>query len=186
MGQDSIPRISAAEMESRYVARERTSHGSPLAFLDQCLPGYQREIINMIGLGVTENVSDPALAPKISTPAHGFAITYNRATAGNGAALHAHLTEEVFIPVRGRWQFYWLEDETERTLTLGPGDVINVPTKIYRGFRCLSDEPDTLLIGITGGPDPGHVAWHPDVLKQARAAGFDLDAEGNLRQPGKG
>lgn len=182
MANDEKPRISAAEMEKKYVARERGAHGSNLAFLDQCLPQFGREVINMIGLGVTENAGDPALAPKISLPAHGFALTYNRAKKGGGAALHVHLTEEVFIPVRGQWEVFWLEGETKRSVTLGPGDVINLPTKIYRGFTLLSDEPDALLIGIIGGPDPGHVDWHPSVLEQTRAAGYELDAAGNLRQ----
>ena len=179
------PKISEAEMEKKYVAREAASHGSNLAFLDQCLPQYGREIINMIGLGVTENAADPSLTPKISLGAHGFAVTYNRCEKGGGAALHAHLTEEVFIPVRGQWEIYWLEGTTRRAVTLGPGDVIHVPTKIYRGFTLVSSEPDSLLIGLIGGPDPGHVDWHPDVLKETRAAGYELDAKGNLRQIAK-
>ncbi|MGE0253028.1 MAG: cupin domain-containing protein [Alphaproteobacteria bacterium] len=179
---DGKPRISEAEMEKTYVAREGASHGSNLAFLDQCLPQYGREIINMIGLGVTENASDPALVPKIGLPAHGFAVTYNRARQGGGAALHAHLTEEVFIPVRGTWEIYWLEGSERRAVSIGAGDVIHVPTKIYRGFRLLSAEPDALLIGLVGGPDPGHVEWHPDVLEETRAAGYELDPQGNLRR----
>ena len=178
----TIPKISVEEMESKHVAREAASRGSDLAFLDQRLPGFEREIINMIGMGVTENVEDPALEPKISAPAHGFAVTYNRATSGNGAALHAHLTEEVFIPVRGTWQIYWLEDEDERSVILEPGDIVNMPTGIYRGFRCASEEPDALLIGITGGPDPGNVAWHPSVIDAARETGLEVDADGNLRE----
>ena len=178
----TVPRISVEEMESKYVAREASSHGSNLAFLDQRLPGYGREIINMIGMGVTENLDDAALEPKISTPAHGFAVTYNRATKGNGAALHAHLTEEVFVPVRGSWQIYWLESDDERSVILEPGDIVNMPTGIYRGFRCASEEPDALLIGITGGPDPGNVAWHPSVVDAARGTGLEVDDEGNLRE----
>jgi hypothetical protein len=178
----AIPKISAEEMETKYVAREAGSQGSDLAFLDQRLPGYQREIINMIGTSVTENPEDPLLEPKISAPAHGFAVIYNRAENGNGAALHAHLTEEVFVPIRGSWEIFWLEGEDERAVKLDPGDIINVPTLIYRGFRCVSDDPDALILTIVGGPDAGSVAWHPSVVEAARGTGLEVDEEGNLRE----
>ena len=86
--------------------------------------------------------------------AAGFSVTYVRAKTGRGAALHRHATEEVFIPVKGRWQVFWLEGEEERTLDLGEGDVVNVPIGIYRGFRSLSDAPDALLMAIIGGRTP--------------------------------
>lgn len=176
------PRISVEEMETKYVAREAKSHGSDLAFLDQRMPGFQREIINMLGLSVTENPEDPTLVPKIETPTHGFAVIYNRATNGNGAALHSHLTEEVFVPIRGAWEIYWLEGEDERQVTIDPGDIISVPIGIYRGFRCASDEPDALVLTIVGGPDPGNVTWHPSVVEAARKTGLEVDQDGNLRE----
>jgi hypothetical protein len=80
-----VPSISAADMEHDNVARLAAMHGSDLAFLDQRIPGYQREIINIIGMGVVENMKDPRLAPKIKTGAHGFAVTYVRGTAGGPA-----------------------------------------------------------------------------------------------------
>ena len=144
-------------------------------------PAHEREIIDIIGLGVTENVDDPDLAPKIERGAHGFAVTYVRAGDGKGAALHAHATEEVFIPIRGQWEVYWLEGDEERVLTLDVGDVINMPIGIYRGFRGASDDPDALLLALIGGPDPGRVDWHPSVLERARETGLDIDEDGNLR-----
>jgi hypothetical protein len=109
-------------------------------------------------MGVTENIDDPALAPKIASPAYGFAVTYNRATNSSDSALHAHLTKEVFIPIRGAWEIYWLEGNIEHSTVLEPGDIVNVLTDVYRGFRCTTETPDALLIAIVGGPDPGHVA----------------------------
>ena len=110
-----VPRISKEAMERDSVARASKVKGSDLAFLDQRIPAYQREIIDMVGMGVTENA---ALRPNVKLGAHGFSITYVRAPKGCGAALHRHATEEVFIPVKGRWQVFWLEGETERTLDL--------------------------------------------------------------------
>ena len=172
-----VPRISKETMERENVARARTVKGSDLAFLDQRIPAYQREIIDMVGMGVTENA---ALRPNVKAGAHGFSITYVRASKGKGAALHRHATEEVFIPVKGRWQVFWLEGEEERTLDLDEGDVCNVPIGIYRGFRNLGDRPDALFMAIIGGPDAGKVDWHPSVLAEARKTGLSVDDDGNL------
>jgi mannose-6-phosphate isomerase-like protein (cupin superfamily) len=172
-----VPRVSKEAMERDHVARARTVKGSDLAFLDQRIPAYQREIIDMVGMGVTENA---ALRPNVKAGAHGFSITYVRAPKGKGAALHRHATEEVFIPVKGRWQVFWLEGDDERTLDLDEGDVCNVPIGIYRGFRNLSGGADALLMAIIGGPDAGKVDWHPSVVAEARRTGLSVDDDGNL------
>lgn len=175
-----VPAVSVAKMENQHTARLDRAQGSDIAFLDQRIPAYRREIINMIGMGVTENVADPHLAPKIKAPAHGFAVTYARAPKGCGAALHRHPTEEVFLTLKGKWEIYWLEGEMERAVALDPGDIVNVPIGIYRGFRNISDDPDATLIAIIGGPDPGKVDWHPSVIDEARKTGLSVDDQGNL------
>jgi quercetin dioxygenase-like cupin family protein len=175
------PVISAAAMEANNIARLDAVKGSDLAFLDQRVPGYQREIINIIGMGVVENMKDPRLAPKIKAGAHGFAVTYVRNTPkGHGAALHRHPTEEVFIALKGAWEVFWLEGESERVVTLQPGDIVNVPIGIYRGFRNGSDDPEATLIALVGGPDPGKVDWHPSVIEAARGTGLAVDDDGHL------
>jgi quercetin dioxygenase-like cupin family protein len=175
------PTVSAEVMARDNAARLREVEGSGIAFLDQKIPGYQREIINMIGMGVVENVADPNLIPKIKAPAAGFAVTYVRNTPrGQGAALHRHPTEEVFIALKGPWEVFWLEGETERRLRLDEGDIVNVPIGIYRGFRNAGDNPDATLIAIVGGPDPGKVDWHPSVITAARATGLSVDDDGRL------
>ena len=172
-----VPQISKEAMERDNVARARTVKGSDLAFLDQRIPAYQREIIDMVGMGVTENA---ALKPNVKAGAHGFSITYVRAPKGKGAALHRHATEEVFIPVKGRWQVFWLDGDAERTVDLDEGDICNVPIGIYRGFRNLSGGADALLMAIIGGPDAGKVDWHPSVVAEARKTGLAVDDDGNL------
>jgi quercetin dioxygenase-like cupin family protein len=171
-----VPLISREAMEREHTARA-TAKGSNLAFLDQRLPAYEREIINMVGMGVTENA---ALRPHVKAGAEGFSITYVRAPNGKGAALHRHATEEVFLPIHGRWQVFWLEGDEERTIDLDEGDLCNVPIGIFRGFRNISDDPHALLIAIVGGPDAGKVDWHPSVVTEARKTGLSVDDEGNL------
>ena len=172
-----VPRISKEAMERDSVARAAQVKGSSVAFVDQRIPAYEREIIDMVGMGVTENA---ALKPNVKLGAHGFSITYVRAPQGRGAALHRHATEEVFIPVKGRWQVFWLEGEDERTVDLDEGDVCNVPIGVYRGFRNLSGGSEALLMAIIGGPDAGKVDWHPSVIAEARNTGLSVDDDGNL------
>jgi mannose-6-phosphate isomerase-like protein (cupin superfamily) len=172
-----VPRVSREQMEQHHVARVRGSRGADIAFLDQRIPAYEREIINMVGMGVTEN---SALKPHVAAGASGFSVTYVRAPKGKGAALHRHATEEVFIPVKGRWQVFWLDGEVERTVDLDAGDICNVPIGIYRGFRNMSGDPDALLIAIIGGPDAGKVDWHASVVAEARKTGLSVDDDGNL------
>jgi len=172
-----IPRIWKAGMERDCVARAKDAQALDVAFLDQRIPRYQRDIINMVGMGVSENA---ALKPNVKERAAGFSVTYVRAKTGKGTALHRHATEEVFIPVKGPWQVFWLEGDDERTLDLDEGDVVNVPIGIYRGFRSLSDRPDALLMAIVGGPDAGKVDWHPSVIAEARKTGLSVDDDGNL------
>ena len=179
------PRVSKEEMLARHVVRFADCRGSDLAYLDQLIPGHEREIVNVVGMNVTENMDDPALEPKLGT-AHGFSLVYNRAKEGSesGAALHAHQTEEIFVPMKGTWEVFWLEDDEEHAVRLEPLDVVNVPIGIYRGFRLVTGEADALMLAIVGGPDAGHVAWHPSVVERARETGLEVDDEGNLREIG--
>ena len=120
-----VPKISVEKMESECSARLSALKGSDLAFLDQRLPAYKREIINIIGTGVTENTTDSNLVPKIKNSAYGFALVYVRANKEGGAAMHRHATEEVFISVKGQWAVNWLEGDTERQIILEQGEFPN-------------------------------------------------------------
>src|SRR5215831_10121553 len=85
-----VPRISKKTMERERVARVKNVKALDVAFLDQRIPRYERDIINMVGMGVTENA---ALKPNVKEGAVGFSVTYVRAKSAKGAAaapaLHA-------------------------------------------------------------------------------------------------
>ena len=68
-----VPKISKAQMERDCVARANKVKAMDIAFLDQRIPKYQRDIINMVGMGVTENA---ALKPNVKQGATGFSVTY--------------------------------------------------------------------------------------------------------------
>ncbi len=165
--------MSSEQMAER-VARFDQLRASPQAFVDTRLPGHERDIYNVIGRGVTE---DSSLRPAIGD-AQGFNVTYTSAEPGNGAALHAHPTVEVFIPMSGKWSVYWGEDGDEEVI-LGPWDVISVPPGVMRGFRNVGDG-HAYMMAIIGGTDSGRVSWADSVLERARESGLGLDGRGNL------
>lgn len=165
--------ISHAEMIRR-VARFEELKPSSQAFVDSLIPGHEREIYNVIGRGVTE---DAALDLAI-TAAEDFNMTLVKAAPGKGAALHSHLTVEVFMPLTGEWAVYW-GDNGEEEIILRRWDVISVPAGVMRGFRNVGKE-ESYLLALQGGTDAGHVTWSPKVLEQARGTGLELDESGNL------
>ncbi len=172
------PNIPVEEME-RYVARFSNLHGSDEAYIDSRLPGHRRHKINLVGMGVVEAADKPELRPNIPLPAHGFNLGMIQAEHGNGAALHAHTTEEVFMPLVGAWAIIWMTDEGEKEIVLEPFDTISVPIGIYRGFRYVGAGTGTLLT-LIGGPDAGRVEWHPSVTAAAAETGLTRNEAGDL------
>ncbi len=166
--------FSVEEME-RNVARFSQQKSSDKAFIDTRIPGHEREIFSIIGNGVQE---DAEMRPQI--PAQDFHLAMIRAEAGKGAALHAHLTQEVFMPLTGRWSIFWGPDGGKEVI-LEPYDVISVPVHVMRGFRNAGTST-AMMLAVIGGNDPGRVGWPESMKEMARAAGLVLDELGNLRE----
>jgi quercetin dioxygenase-like cupin family protein len=167
------------EMQAR-LARYKDLKASKQAFVDTRIPEYERDIYNVIGRGVTE---DANLSASI-TDARYFSITYVGAEPGKGAALHAHETIEVFIPLTGRWAAYWGE-KGDKEIEIEPFDVISFPPGVYRGFRNVGDGP-AMLMAIIGSKettqDGGRVAWAPEILEASHKTGLQVNAAGDLEE----
>lgn len=164
---------TVADMEGR-IARFKELNYSQQGYLDTRIPEHQRNTYNVIGRGVTE---DPKLKPAIMD-SQDFNLTYIGADPGKGAALHDHLTVEVFIPMTGKWAIIW-GDEGENEVTLEQFDTFSVPPGVMRGFRNDSDE-HAFIMAILGNSDAGNVKWSETVLDQAAKTGLTLDADGRL------
>lgn len=164
--------LTVEEMEKN-VARFSNLHGSDEAFIDSRLPGHQRRKINLIGMGVVEATDAAALQPNIPLPAHGFNLGMIQAEHGNGAALHSHQTEEVFMPLVGPWAVIWMTEDGEKEIVLQPFDSISIPIGVGEG--------EGTLLTLIGGPDAGKVDWHPSVTEAAAETGLVRDDAGNLK-----
>jgi quercetin dioxygenase-like cupin family protein len=77
-------------------------------------------------------------------------------------------------------------------ITLSAGDVISIPTDIFRGFECIEGLLDGqhkglgYLHAVLGKDDPGRVLWTPDVFDLATEYGLVLLADGSLVDTNKG
>jgi quercetin dioxygenase-like cupin family protein len=159
------------------------------AFIDTRSPGSdKKENFTIIGPGVAEN---PEQHVHIAIP-HGFNIGGARQPAGCLNSQHSHLTEEVFVVHTGKWDFMSGVDAKDGRVSLSAGDVISIPTDIFRGFECkeglLAGQHKGLgyLHAVLGKDDPGRVTWAPSVFDIAKEYGLVLLEDGSLVDTNKG
>ncbi|MCH9780108.1 MAG: cupin [Alphaproteobacteria bacterium] len=147
------------------------------AFIDAHTPGsHKKENFTIIGGGVSEGTDQFV---HLRTPP-GFNIGAAGQPPHCRNSLHTHRTAEVFIIHSGTWSFFWGRHGDDGQVILNPGDVINIPTGIFRGFENIGDNHG-LIFAVLGGNDAGGgVVWAPEVLAEADAHGLVLGENGRL------
>ncbi len=167
-----------AEVIEANIARFDKLRGSEDAYLDSRLPNLRRKKFNIIGWGVTENESNPDLRPNVAISSGCFNVGMLECEKGYGTQPHAHETEEVFMPIVGKWSVHWLDDGVERTSLLNEFDVCSVPEGCYRWFRYQGEGKGRLLT-IIGSP-AGRVGYLAGVAEAAAKTGIRLNADGSV------
>ena len=146
------------------------------AFIDCRTPGSDRkDNYSFIGSGVSQssqqfvNLTEP----------HGFSLGAAGMPRGTTNSLHLHFTAEVFINFGGEYRLRWGADGSQGEYVSTDGDVISVPTWIFRGFT--NEGPDEgILLTVLGRDDTGGIIWGPTVLKEAEGYGLRLTADNRL------
>jgi len=148
---------------------------STLPFVEGKLDGHkERKNYSIVGPGVAE---DSKQFVKIAMP-HSFNLGAVSAMPMNGSGLHSHTTAEVFIIYSGSWRFYWGAEGKDETV-LGAGDIISMPTNMFRGFENVGKK-EGLIFVVLGGDDPGIITWVPSVLEKAKQTGMALLNDNSL------
>jgi mannose-6-phosphate isomerase-like protein (cupin superfamily) len=148
---------------------------STLPFVEGRLEGHrERKNYSIVGPGVAE---DSKQSVKISK-AHGYNLGAVSANPKNGSGLHSHTTAEVFLIYSGKWRFYWGVDG-KNEIILGKGDIISMPTNMFRGFENAGNE-EGLIFVVLGNDDPGIITWIPKVLISAKETGLALLDDNSL------
>lgn len=152
------------------------------AFIDTRSPGSdKKENFTIIGPGVSENPNQYVHMPE----PHGFNIGGARQPAHCVNSQHSHDTAEVFFVHSGTWAFRTGETGGDAEVILNPGDLISIPTGVFRGFENIGEDVGYLW-AVLGGDDPGKVLWAPYVFDMAKDYGLVLMENGSLIDTGKG
>lgn len=162
--------VSASELRRRTIAHAELKSDSE-AFVDTRLPGSTPKYnYAMIGAGVSQN---PKAHINLREP-HGFNVGGAAMPSGITNNLHVHFTAEVFICFRGQWKFRWGPRGDQGEYVGSEGDIVSVPTWIYRGFTNVGAD-DGFLFTTLGQDVTGGVIWNPHVMRAARATGLALN-----------
>jgi quercetin dioxygenase-like cupin family protein len=179
---DAIDRIDdwTCEALTRRIVRYDDLVPCYNAFIDCRTPGSEaKENFTIIGPGVSEN---PGQHVHITEP-HGYNIGGARQPPGCVNSQHSHDTAEVFVVHSGYWRFDLGEHGDDAQVDLNPGDVISIPTQVFRGFTATAladDGSPGFLWAVLGRDDPGRVTWAPQVFDMARDYGLVLLENGSL------
>jgi mannose-6-phosphate isomerase-like protein (cupin superfamily) len=168
--------MTPAEMENRIV-RYGDLIPCKTAFIDAHTPGSdQKENFTIIGGGVSESVDQHVHIN--DTPGFNIGAAGQPPKCRN--SLHIHTTAEVFFVLKGRWRFFWGRWGDAGEVTLDEGDIINIPTDIFRGFENIGIDYG-MIMAVLGGDDAGGgVTWAPQVIQDAAGHGLILGENGKL------
>lgn len=164
------------EMEQRIV-RYGDLKPCKTAFIDAHTPGSNlKENFTIIGGGVSESADQHIHIRE--TP--GFNIGAAGQPPGCRNSLHTHRTAEVFFVLKGRWRFFWGRYGDAGEVVLEEGDIIDIPTGMFRGFENIGTDYG-MIMAVLGGDDAGGgVIWAPEVIIEAKAHGLILAETGQL------
>ncbi|MGF1704027.1 cupin domain-containing protein [Photobacterium makurazakiensis] len=146
------------------------------AFIDARTPGsHLKDNFCIIGAGVAENSRQHVHIRETS----GFNIGAAGQPPGIKNSLHSHHTAELFVVFKGQFRFYW-GNEAKDEAVLSQGDVISIPTNLFRGFEVVGDEYGFMFSVLGGDDSGGGVVWHPSVIKDSQGHGLYLREDGSL------
>ncbi|MEL6508197.1 MAG: hypothetical protein AAFQ32_00240 [Pseudomonadota bacterium] len=166
--------------QARHIKREDYV-SCTVAFIDCKKPGsHTKENYSIIGPGVTSSDDQIINLPE----AHGFNIGAAAMPHGITNNLHIHFTAEVFIVQHGEWTFRW-GSNGENEVTGRKGDIVSVPTWIFRGFTNAGPD-DGWLFTILGGDNTGGVIFHPEIIREAADYGLYISSDNRLIDTSRG
>lgn len=175
-GDYPAPTLVSPEEFQRRVIEPSDFVADASAFVDVRLPQSKgKESYSLIGPGVSQNANQTI---NLVEP-HGFNV--GAAAMPNGVINnpHLHFTAEVFICTRGEFRFTVGLGDTAATVDVKAGDILSVPTWVFRGFENIGAD-DGWVFTCLGHDVTGGIIWAPEVLAEAAETGLYLTRDNTL------
>ena len=174
--------MTPSEMD-RHIVRYGALVPCKTAFIDAHTPGSNRkENFTIVGGGVSESPDQHVHI--CDTPGFNIGAAGQPPYCRN--SLHMHSTAEVFFVLKGKWTFFWGRWGDAGQVTLEEGDIINIPTGIFRGFENIGSDYGMIMAFLGGDDAGGGVVWAPQVIQDAQDHGLILGENGTLYETQKG
>ncbi len=179
--------ISADALAERFIPFANLRYSTE-AFIDYAIPECTpKHNYALIGAGVSQNPKQPV---SLREP-HGFQLGGVNIGHGKVNTPHMHFSCEVFICTRGDWRVQWGFNPEASEADITDGDIVSVPTWLYRGFTNIGVD-DGFLFTALGGDHTGGILWGPSTLAAAAKNGVVLthdyrivdSTRGDLLEPG--
>jgi quercetin dioxygenase-like cupin family protein len=164
--------LTYEKLKERFIPFSNLRYSTE-AFIDYCIPECSPKFnYALIGSGVSQNPKQPvSLREK-----HGFQVGGISMPHGKTNPPHMHFTAEVFMCVKGEWNMQWGFNPLPQGAVIGEGDIISVPTWIYRGFTNVGVDDGFMFTGL-GRDSTGGILWGPSTLEAARRQGVHLTSD---------
>jgi quercetin dioxygenase-like cupin family protein len=164
--------LTPDKLQERFIPFDSLRYTTE-AFIDYCIPECSPKFnYALIGSGVSQNPKQPvSLREK-----HGFQVGGISMPHGKTNPPHMHFTAEVFMCVKGNWKMQWGFNPSPLSAEIAEGDIISVPTWIYRGFTNVGVDDGFMFTGL-GRDSTGGILWGPSTLEAARQQGVHLTAD---------
>lgn len=161
--------MTEEQIKARFIPFSSLQYSTE-AFIDYCIPECAPKYnYALIGSGVSQSPKQPVSLRET----HGFQVGGISMPNGKRNPPHMHFTAEVFICTRGKWEVHWGFNPGHQTADIGEGDILTVPTWIYRGFKNVGVD-DGFMFTALGRDSTGGILWGPTTLELARQNGVRL------------
>jgi quercetin dioxygenase-like cupin family protein len=155
------------------------------ALLDSALPGCGASLAPVIGHGMSAERNH--LAPIMNS--HGFSIEWLKIPVGGSVSLHQLASKQVLAVYQGSVEIFiqnqpvaGIEYAQAATKFIATGngqgnDSYAMPADVWRSYRNTGSH-DAVMLLMTPCDERKRIAWAPDVIERAAAAGYTHDANG--------